>query len=112
MDMDCIDNGEFKSSNFDKVFCTIEIKKDGDFEVEEFWIVRKAIMDFVDNVACPMMLMPSFPPKDIQTFRLMFETYKNAVDIIESFFHTEDRLKDLYVINIKFDDINKQNQSD
>lgn len=107
VDIESTESTQFKSDSFDKVFCIVEITKNDDFEVEEFWELRTAIMDFVQYVADPMMLNPSFPPKNANTFRLMFETYKNAIDIIESFFHTEARLKDRYKLNIRFDDVTK-----
>ena len=103
--MDYDVHGESKDASCDKVFCTIEVTKDGMFDVEEFWMLRKAIMDFIEHLACPMMLNPSFPPKELSTFRLMFETFKSGVDIIENFFHTDKRLNDLYTVNIKFDDV-------
>ena len=99
--------GDASEDCFKKVFCTVEVSKNDQFEVEEFWIVRKIILDFVEPIACPMMLNPSFPPRSLKTFRLMFETFKEAVDIIEKFFHTDERLKDQYLININFEDVIK-----
>ena len=80
-------NATENADDLKKKFCLISIQKEEAFTPEDFWRLQFQIMRFVETVASPMMLYPSFEKRGNNRFRLMFECSTSVVDIIENWFY-------------------------
>jgi len=94
---------ELSAEDLKRVYCTITFSKDEPFEEDEYWQLKQNLEAYLDPIASPWLLYPSFSHKDYTRCILMFECNANALDIVQTYVHNKDRFGPEYQITISSD---------
>ena len=98
-----MNENELTQDDLKRVYCTITISKREDFEEDEYWQLKQTLEAYLEPLAFPWLLYPSFTNKDYKRCMAMFECNANALDIVQSFVHNKERFGPEYQITISSD---------
>lgn len=94
---------ELTADDLKRVYCTITFSKADPFEEDEYWQLKSQLEAYLDPIASPWLLYPSFSHKDYKRCMLMFECNANALDIVQTYVHNKERFGPEYQITISSD---------
>lgn len=98
-----MNENELTQDDFKRIYCTITISKVQPFEEDEYWQLKQQLENYLEPIASPWLLYPSFSAKDYTRCTLMFECNANALDIVHTYVHNSERFGPEYQITISSD---------